>query len=90
MLHHLGFISQLFRFARVSSRIADFNTRSKILIAGLLKQGYRYHKLRKTFSKFYRRHYDLVSKFHLGLKSPLTQDLPESEIYGILVNKLRS
>ena len=31
------------------------------LIAKLLKQGYRYHKLRKVFSKVYRRHYELIS-----------------------------
>ena len=51
------YISQLIRFARVSSHIADLNTRNQNLTAKLLKQGYRYHKLRKTFSKFYRRHY---------------------------------
>ena len=38
------------------------NTRNKILTAKLLRQGYRYHKLRKTFSKFYRRPFDIVSK----------------------------
>ena len=43
------YISQLIRFARVSSHVADFNTRNKILTAKLLKQGYRYHKLRKIF-----------------------------------------
>ena len=48
-------ISQLIRFARASSIVADFNTRNKLLTQKLLKQGYRYHKLRKTFSKFYRR-----------------------------------
>ena len=55
------YISQLIRFARMSSHVADFNTRYQILTAKLSKQGYRYRKLRKTFSKFYRRHYDLVS-----------------------------
>ena len=25
----------------------------------IVKQNYRYHKLRKAFSKFYRRHYDI-------------------------------
>ena len=30
-----------------------------------LKQGYQYHKLRKTFSKFYRRYHDFVSKFQI-------------------------
>ena len=58
------YISQLIRFARVSNQVADFNTRNKILTAKLLKQCYRYHKLRKTFSKFYRRHCDMVSKFN--------------------------
>ena len=35
------YISQLIRFARVSSHVADFNACNK---------SYRYHKLRKTFS----------------------------------------
>ena len=60
------YISQLTRFARVSSHVADFNACNKSLTAKLLQQGYRYHKLRKTFSKFYRRHYKLVSKFNIG------------------------
>ena len=57
------FISQLIRFARTSSHVADFNTRNELLTQKLLKQGYQYHKLRKTFSKFYRRYYDLISNF---------------------------
>ena len=57
------YISQLIRFARASSHVANFNTRNKLLTLKLLKQGYRYHKLRKTFSKFYRRYYYLRSKF---------------------------
>ena len=35
----------------------------------VLQQGYRYHILRKTFSKFYRRHYELISKLNVGLKT---------------------
>ena len=62
------YISQLIRFARVSSHVVDFNARNNSLTAKLLQQGYRYHKLRKTFSKFYRRHYELISKFIVGLK----------------------
>ena len=42
--------SQLIRFARVCSHVDDFNTRNKCLTAKLLKQGYRYHNLRKAFS----------------------------------------
>ena len=62
------YISQLIRFARVSSHVADFNARNKSLTAKLLQQGYQNHKLRKAVSKFYRRHYELVSKFNVGLK----------------------
>ena len=65
-------MSQLIRFARVCSHVDDFNTRNKCLIAKLLKQGNRYHKLRKAFSKFYRRLYELISKFNVGLKSLIT------------------
>ena len=32
-------------------------------IVKLLKQGFLYHKLRKTFAKFYNRHFDLVELF---------------------------
>ena len=63
------YMSQLIRLARVSSHVADFNTRNQILTAKLLKQDYRYHKLRKTFSKFYRRHYDMVSKEERALRT---------------------
>ena len=80
------YISQLNRFARVSSHVPDFNARNKILTCKLL---HRYHKLRKVFSKFYRRHYELVSKFKVGLKSLLQQGLSEPEFYNDLVYKLR-
>ena len=73
----------------MSSHVADFNARNKSLTARLLQQGYRYHKLRKTFSKFYRRHYELVSKFNVGLKSLLHQGLSEPEFYGDLVYKFK-
>ena len=83
------YISQLIRFARVSSHVVDFNARNKSLTAKLLQQGCRYHKLRKTFSKFFRRHYELVSKFNVGLKTLLHQGLSEPELYGDLVCKFK-
>ena len=39
-----------------SSDPSDFNCCNKALTAKLLRQGYRNLKLRKVFSKFYRRH----------------------------------
>ena len=62
---------------------------NKSLTTKLLQQGYRYHKLRKTFSKFYRRHYELVSKFNVGLKTLLHQSLSQPEFYGDLVYKFK-
>ena len=83
------YISQLIRFARVCSHVDDFNIRNKCLTAKLLKQGYRYHKLRKAFSKFYRRHYEWISKFNVGLKSLLHQGLSKPEFHGDLVYKFK-
>ena len=76
------YLSQLIRFARVSSHLTDFNAHNKILTGKLLHQDYWYHKLLKQFSEFYRRHYELVSKFKVGLKSLLKQGLSEPEFYG--------
>ena len=68
-------------------QLAKANT--NIIPITFLKQGYRYHKLRKAFSKFYRRHYELISKFNVGLKSLLHQGLSEPEFYGDLVYKFK-
>ena len=46
------YISQLIRFARASSNLNDFNYRNKALTAILLRQGYRYFKLRRRFRNF--------------------------------------
>ena len=55
------YISRLIRFAKASSHDADFNSRYKLLTRKLHKQCYWYRKLRKAFSKFYRRYYNLIS-----------------------------
>ena len=83
------YISQLIRFARVCNHVTDFNARNECLTAKLLQQGYRYHKLRKTFSKFYRRHYELISKYDVGFKTLLSEGLSEPEFYGDLVYKFK-
>ena len=49
-------------------------TRYKVAIsAEKTKKGYRYHKLRKAFSNFYPRHFDIVSKYNVGLKISQTE-----------------
>ena len=62
------YFSQLIPFARVCSSVDDFNNRNLFLTAKLLKQGYRYHKIRKAFSKFYHLHSELIVKYNIGLK----------------------
>ena len=60
-----------------------------IMLKKLLKQGYWYPKLHKTFSKFYRPYYHLISKFQVELKFLFRQGLSEPEFYGDLVYKLK-
>ena len=82
-------VSQLIRFARASSNVSDFNCRNKALTSKLLKQGYRYHKLRKAFSKFYRRHSELVEKYNVILRKRPQQGISEPDFYGDLVYRIR-
>ena len=83
------YISQLIRFARASSHVTDFNNRYKFITDKRLKQGYRYRKLRKAFSKFYRRHFELIEKYHARLKKLMRQGIRNPELYGDLVYKFK-
>ena len=83
------FISQLIRFAIVCSNVDDFNNRNLFLTANLLKQGYRYHKIRKTFSKLYHRHSELIVKYNIWLKTLLQQGISEPIFYGDLVYEFK-
>lgn len=52
------YIPQFVRLSRACNNIKNFNERNLCITENLLKQGYRYHKLRETFCKFYRRYLD--------------------------------
>ena len=71
------------------SNVDDFNNRNLFLTAKLLKQGYRYHKIQKAFSKFYHRHSELIAKCNIGLKTLLLQGISEPIFYGDLVYKFK-
>ena len=47
------YISQLVRFARCCNSVLDFHSKNLQNTSKLLTQGYRYHKLRKTFGMFF-------------------------------------
>ena len=77
------YILQVIRFARVCSDFDDFNNRNLFLTATLLKQDYRYHKIRDVLSKFYHRHSELIVKYNIGLKTLLQQGISEPIFYGV-------
>ena len=71
------------------SNVDDFNNRNLFLTAKLLKQGYKYHEIRKAFSEFYHRHSELIVKYNIGLKTLLQQGISEPIFYGDLVYKFK-
>jgi hypothetical protein len=71
------YISELFRFSRACNDVKDLNELNLCTTEKRLKQGYRYHKLRKTFCKFYRRYPDLNKKYRCSLKSLLQQGISQ-------------
>ena len=83
------YVSQLIRFAGASGCVAGFSARGGLLTRRLLGQGCRCHRLRRAFSKFYRRCFGLVSGFQVGLESLLRRGLSEPGFCGDLVCKLK-
>ena len=77
------YISQLVRFARVCSSVSDFNE----LTEKLLHQGYRYHKLHITFSKFYYHYTELLQKFGCTCRTLKKQGISHPAFYGNIVYK---
>ena len=65
------------------------STTETYLTAKLLKQGYRYHKIRKAFTKFYHRHSEIIVIYNIGLKTLLQQGISEPIFYGDLVYKFK-
>ena len=83
------YISQIIRFARVCSNVENFNNRNLFLTAKLFKQGNRYHKIQKAFSRFYHRNSELIVKYNIGLKTLLQQGISALIFYGDLVYKFK-
>ena len=84
------YISQLVRFARCCTSVFDFHSKNLQITSKLLTQGYRYHKLRKTFGKFFRSYSELLSKFgEISFQGYVSQGIAHPVFYGDLVYKLR-
>ena len=84
------YISQLFRFARCCTSVLEFHSKNLLITSKLLTQGYRYHKLRKTFGKFFRSYSELLSKVgDISFQDYLSKGISHPVVYGDLVYKLR-
>ena len=81
------YIYQLILFAKVCSNVDDFNNRNLFLTAkSVIKQGYRYHKIRKSFFEFYHRHSELIVKYTINSSK---QCISVPIFYGDLVYKFK-
>ena len=55
----------------------------------LLKQGFLYHKLRKTFGKFYNRNFDLVEPFNSSLINLIEGGISHPHFYGDFLKNIK-
>ena len=74
----------LFVLQRVCSNVSDFNKRTLFLTAKLLKQGYRYFKIRKAFSQFYHRHSELIVKYNISFKKNFCNKAYQSQYFMVI------
>ena len=81
------YISQLVRFARVCNCVLDFNERNLFITQKMLNQGFRYHKLVKSFTKFYYRFKDLIRKYDKTCKYLLQTGISHPHFYGNILYK---
>jgi len=83
------YTSQLVRFARVCNNVLDFNERNTFITEKLLHQGYRYHRLVKTFTKFYYKYRDLISKYNVTCNNLVKNGISHPDFYGNVIYKAR-
>ena len=90
-LHLYGiYISQLVRFAKCCTSVLNYHSKNLQITSKLLAQGYRYHKLRKTFGTFFRSYSELLSKFgDISFQEYLSKAITHPVFYGDLVYNLR-
>ena len=84
------YISQLVRFAKCCTSVLDFHSKNLQITSKLLTQGYRYHKLRNTFGKFFRSYSELLPKFgDISFQDHVSKGISHPVFYDDLVYKLR-
>ncbi|KAK3096998.1 hypothetical protein FSP39_005494 [Pinctada imbricata] len=84
------YISQLIRYARACTDVLDFHSRNLQITKKLLGQGFRFHKLVKTFWKFYKNYCQLLLKFGpIQATEYITFGISQPAFYGDIINKIR-
>ena len=84
------YISKLVRFTRCRTSVLDFHSKNLQITSKLLTQGYRYHKLRRTFGKFFRSYSELLAKFgDISFQEYVSKGISHPVFYGDLGYKLR-
>jgi hypothetical protein len=73
------YISQLIRYARASSKYADFLKRHLYLRNSLLDQGYKRIRLIRSFKKFIFRYQDLVEIYSVSAETIINDGISYSE-----------
>ena len=70
--------------------VLHFHPKNIQITPKLLTQGYRYHKLRKIFGKFFRLYSELLSKFcDISFQKYFSKGISHPVFYSDLVYKLR-
>ena len=86
------YISQLVRFARCCTSVFDFHSKNFQITSKLLTQGYRYHKLQKTFGMLFTSYSELLSKFGatcISFQEYVSKGITHPVLYSDLVYILR-
>ena len=69
------FVSQLIRYARISSKFVNFKERTKSLVSRLTKQGYKTKDLRRMGTRFFRDRSALLDKYNINEISVFLKEL---------------
>ena len=82
-------ISQFVRIARCCTSVLDFHCPNLQYHFKTIDTGYRYHKLRKRFQKFFRTYSELLSKFgEISFQEYILKRFFHPVFYGDLLYKL--
>ena len=69
------YVSQLVRIGRICSNYSEFIYRHRLLTTRLIRQGYRYTDLQKSFVKFAKKYTQIISKYGYSVRRHLEEGI---------------